>query len=172
MVIFFFLLFLLLFLMVDLLKLSMDNASSSTSFLVPLCHDDQQKGKVLLPKRMICLSAISCLLSSMIAIVATSTISKSSRFATKSLYLYRTYLFISIAKQKNNPSRFFFPVFWCTKYGISLPVGYKSARRKTGYFEWLWRNFSFKFCGKQISQLFSYCELTNSPRIVTKVRRF
>ena len=66
---------------------------------------------------------------------------------------------------QKNPLLFFFPLFWCKE-------NVKFARPKTGDWQWLWRNFKTKFRWKHISQSFSYCELTNSPRNGTKVALF
>ena len=61
--------------------------------------------------------------------------------------------------------KFSLAIFLYQKHQISLPVGYKTARSKTGHWEWLWRHFrTSSLAKKQISQSFSYCELINSLR--------
>ena len=56
------------------------------------------------------------------------------------------------------------------KREISLPVGYKTKRPKTGDWEWLWRHFrTSRFAKNRFLLSFSYCELINLLRNGTNV---
>ena len=49
------------------------------------------------------------------------------------------------------------------KHQISLPVGYETARQKTGDWERLWRQFRTpNLCEKQLSPIFSYFLINNA----------
>ena len=75
------------------------------------------------------------------------------------------------SKEKFSIAIFLPLVLMYQKRHISLPVGYKTARPKTGDWKRLWRHFrTSKLREKQISRSFAYCELINSLRNGTIVR--